>query len=121
MIGFGPGYEWSPCNPSTLIEPTIPASNLDGYLADRSRLFKPVCSGYETPMPNAARKRAGTKHLGAVAFALSLLACGGTGASPSSPPNRCTSTLSSLQAFEPACWTSTIDAGTPHPIDAGMQ
>ncbi len=63
--------------------------------------------------PCAARStdaRRSLRRFGPVALAMSLFACGGTSVPPSSPPpNRCTSTLSSLQALEPACWTSVTD------------
>jgi hypothetical protein len=50
------------------------------------------------------------------ALGFALPACGGASAPAATPPNRCTATMSSLQALEPACWVERD--GGPSPNDA---
>jgi hypothetical protein len=50
--------------------------------------------------------RAGVRHFALVAL-LTLASCG----TQQSPPDRCASTTSSLQALEPTCWVRTADGG----------
>lgn len=55
----------------------------------------------------------------ALALALGAAACAGPAAG-APPPNRCTGTMTSLQALEPACWAEVRDGGT-EPTEASAR